>query len=468
MSEIQSFPVSRLVDNINKRLSRIDISQWWISGELSNVRRVSGNYYFDLKDEGGQISCTIWNSSARGIDFMLEDGQQVLVKGDIGVYVKRGQLQLKVHAIQLNGIGALFIELEKRRRKLEAEGYFNNAHKKPRPAWIENIGIVTGQSTAALQDVMKTIRSRWPMLKVTLYPASVQGQSAPAQIIQALKRADEKNHDAILLVRGGGSIEDLFCFNDENIVKTLYGMKTYTVTGIGHEIDTTLADYAADHRAVTPTAAAQWVTPDQREVMNTILSQRESLCRKAKAVFDQNAARLVYLQANPYLMNPLKWIENKKMALHQAQSALNTLQNKFLFEQKNTITLLQTQLMQEIREYQRAQTDRLNVMNANLQTASPKARVSMELVSLQQKQKELVKTAQAFYDSNVKKLQVQSAILKAISPEALLDRGYALVTKDGHPVSQVSLLKPEDLVQIQLKDGAASAVIEEIYHGKSE
>ncbi|MCF0259928.1 MAG: exodeoxyribonuclease VII large subunit [Erysipelotrichaceae bacterium] len=468
MSEIQSFPVSRLVENINKKLARIDISQFWISGELSNVRRVSGNYYFDLKDEGGQISCTIWQSAARGIDFTLEDGQQVLVKGDIGVYVKRGQLQLRVHAIQLNGIGALFIELEKRRRKLEAEGYFNPAHKKPRPAWIENIAIVTGQQTAALQDVMKTIHSRWPMLQVTLYPALVQGQTAPSKIIKALKKADQNGHDAILLVRGGGSIEDLFCFNDEDIVKTLYGMNTYTVTGIGHEIDTTLADYAADHRAVTPTAAAQWVTPDQKEVMAALLDQRQAMYRKTRAIFDQNASRLVYLQSNPWLLHPEKWIENKKMALHRSVSELNSLQARLIFTQRNALNALNTGLLQAVQNYDRTQTGRLNAARPQLLAYSPKARVSAELVAVSQKKKELIHLARSYQDANSRRLRASLVLLEAVSPLSVLDRGYALITKDGKPVSSTAGLSLSDQVDIRLKDGSAKASIEEIMYGKPE
>lgn len=270
--------VSVLVNKVNAFLSsHVKLDQALVSGELSNVKYINGHCYFDLKDDQGQLSCTLWKSNAAKLGFTLEDGMAVLVHGKLAVYEKRGQLQLSVDYVQRDGIGALAIELEKRRQYFEKLGYFNPAIKKPRPQEINRIGVVTGRTTAALQDVLKTVRNRWPMLRVHLFEAPVQGVDAPAKIVKALQQADQAGMDAILLVRGGGSFEDRFCFNDPAIVEALHVMKTYTVTGIGHEVDSSLADFTADHYAFTPTAAAQWVTPDQYEVRQTLQSFEQQL-----------------------------------------------------------------------------------------------------------------------------------------------------------------------------------------------
>lgn len=366
--------VSDLVSRVNTFLQKcVNLSGCMIEGELSNVRNVRGHYYFDLKDDKGQISCVMWVSHTYGLDFKPENGLSVLCAGSIAVYEARGALQLVVTDMRQTGIGALYIELEKRRKKLQAEGYFEASHKKQKPAWIESIGLVTGNNTAALEDVKKTIFTRWPMLKVTLYPALVQGANAPAEIAAALKKADTAGHDAILLVRGGGGIEDLFCFNDEEIVKTLYGMKTYTVTGIGHEIDTTLADLAADHRAVTPTAAAQWVTPDQRQVRADILNARKQMIHLAKNLFARASQNYLNLQSAPVLASPQNWILSRKQNAEVLIASLKRLELSYFQAKSSELNNMEQALKNAGKEYEAFQKNALNNLASSLLIHSPKA-----------------------------------------------------------------------------------------------
>lgn len=442
--------------------AKVNLSGLLISGEISNFRRVSGHCYFNLKDEKGQMHCTMWKSYADRLDFVPEDGMQVQVAADLTVYEKRGDLQLYVTEMQPGGLGALFLELERRRRQLEAEGWFAPAHKKPRPEWIDSIGIVTGEGTAALQDVMKTIRSRWPMLKVTLYPASVQGEKAPPQIVRALQQADAGGHDAILLVRGGGSMEDLFCFNDPEIVRALYHLHTYCVTGIGHEIDTTLSDLASDHRAVTPTAAAQWVTPDQHEIMAWLQSETQMMESAMERLFKNASLQLMGILQNPWLSNPMKWVQAEQSQLQRLSDQLGFASSRFMEDAGRQLDTAAQQMQESLSLRLESQEKALRNSSSQLLLASPSRQIALEQASLQTLQSSLnrevlqqKKNAQALLEKN-------TALLHAFSPEGILNRGYALVLKDGKPLTSADDLCVSDQVLLQMKGGSAKALIDSI------
>ena len=225
MSQDMIVPISAVVSRIKTIVSNIEVHKVWIQGEVSNLtKHRSGHYYFSIKDNYAELSCVMFSSYVNKLTFSLEEGMKVLVKGSLNVYEQRGNLQLYVRTIKQDGMGELFLEFEKRKEMLFKQGYFEDSHKTIKPDFIENIGLITAKEGAALYDVMSTIQRRWPMLKVTLYPAYVQGSFAPASLIKQLKKADQNDHDAILIVRGGGSFEDLFCFNDVELVKTIYNV----------------------------------------------------------------------------------------------------------------------------------------------------------------------------------------------------------------------------------------------------
>ena len=263
-----AYSVSELLHNIKINLeSTPAFRSFWLKGEISNyTAHRSGHWYFTLKDEGARVSCIMFANYTLGVHFPVKEGDKVLVKASVSVYPPQGSLQITVSQMSLDGIGDLFLQFEKLKKKLYEEGLFDPAHKKSLPRYPESIGIITGAKTAALQDILKTLNLRWPGLQTTIYESLVQGEGAASQIMAQLQRADQQGHQVLILARGGGSIEDLWAFNDERLARVLYQLKTPLVTGIGHEVDVTIADYVADLRAATPTAAAQAVVRDFREV----------------------------------------------------------------------------------------------------------------------------------------------------------------------------------------------------------
>ena len=236
----------------------------WVEGEISNYTRASsGHLYFTLKDDSSELRCVMWRSQAAWLGFEPQHGDAVLAHGQISVYEQRGQYQLMCDALQPAGLGELNRQFELLKARLNAEGLFDEARKRPLPLFPRQIGVVTSPTTAAFQDVLNVIQRRYPLLPIVLSPALVQGRDAPPQIIAALDRLNRRDDiDLILLVRGGGSLEDLWCFNDEALVRAVVASRIPVVTGVGHEIDFTLVDFAADQRAPTPSAAAELVTPD--------------------------------------------------------------------------------------------------------------------------------------------------------------------------------------------------------------
>ncbi|MBF0579061.1 exodeoxyribonuclease VII large subunit [Erysipelotrichaceae bacterium RD49] len=457
---MQTLRVGELVAKVKAYIQRgVNLSGAYISGELSNVKYVNGHCYFDLKDDQGQLSCTLWKTQAAKAGFLLEDGLAVLVHGTLNVYEKRGTLQLNVDHIEPAGLGALYLEFEKRKQQLAAAGCFAQWRKKPKPAEINSIAIVTGKTTAALQDALKTIKARWPLLKVKFFNAPVQGQEAPPKIIRALQEADDSGVDAVLLIRGGGSFEDLFCFNDPGIVHALNAMKTYTVTGIGHEIDTSLADLAADHMAVTPTAAAQWVTLDQQEVKARLAALQRQLIQGTQNIFDTNTQRLMYLQASPVLANPQNWIDGRKNRQQILLQQLVRLSSTRFHAVENQLAFLKGVLVQSMNDHLINTERRLQGLSNQMMIHSPMGQLKLSWMQLSRMEQAMQTSTSHHLKTSASQLDKLEAMLKALSPQAILERGYAIVTLEGKPVKEAAALKMEDAISLQFAKGFATASI---------
>jgi exodeoxyribonuclease VII large subunit len=256
-----------------------NLQDLWVEGEVSNISRPSsGHLYFTLKDAGASLRCVMWRNAVLRQAYLPGDGEAVEVHGAIGVYEAGGIYQLYADLLRPAGEGALFQEFLRLKARLEAEGLFDPARKRPLPAWPATIGIVTSPTGAALRDMLDTTRRRFPLARVVLAPTPVQGDEAPAGIVSALERLNRLVGPAlILLARGGGSIEDLWAFNDERVVRAVVASQAPVITGVGHETDFTLADFAADLRAPTPTAAAELATPDQAELRLDLAAARSRL-----------------------------------------------------------------------------------------------------------------------------------------------------------------------------------------------
>jgi exodeoxyribonuclease VII large subunit len=286
----------------------------WIEGEVSNFSRASsGHCYFTLKDSAARISCVIWRSTARRLRYLPQSGDQVVAHGNIGLYEAGGQYQLYVDAVQPAGRGTLYQEYERLKAQLEAEGLFDPEHKRPLPAFPRRIGVVTSPTAAALRDVLNVLRRRYPLVEVLLSPTLVQGNAAPPRIVAALDALNARDDvDVILVVRGGGSLEDLWAFNDERVARAVAASRIPVVSGVGHETDSSLADFAADRRAPTPSAAAEIATPDRGELRMGLSQTRKRLDRFIAARLAERRDQIQQLQRNLQHLSPRTRLDNAR------------------------------------------------------------------------------------------------------------------------------------------------------------
>ena len=429
--------ISSVIARIKNVLTQtMDLDGIWIQGEISNLtKHRSGHYYFSLKDKSGEMSCVMFSSYVSRLNFNVEEGMRVLVSGSINVYEQRGSLQLVIRQMKQDGLGDLYLEFEKRKQDLLRAGYFDESHKKAKPDYIENIGVVTGAQAAALQDVLSTIQRRWPMLKVTLYPSFVQGSFAPKSLIQSLKEADTHNHDALLIVRGGGSFEDLFCFNDVQLVKTIYSLNTYIVSGVGHEVDTTLCDLVCDHRSVTPTAAAQWVTLDQYEVMTQILKDKELLRQNMSMILNHNKLKLDSYKNHPYLKDPKSFIIEKQLKLDgyntQIEHAL-----ELELQKKNVIKNYTQQMHFRMMNIVKVQENKLSMVPEKLRS-----------------------NMQVLLQNSRHSLQKNCALLDAYSPLKVLSRGYSISKIEDQVIKHVKDVARDDIMVTRVNDGVITSCV---------
>lgn len=429
--------ISSVIARIKNVLTQtMDLDGIWIQGEISNLtKHRSGHYYFSLKDKSGEMSCVMFSSYVSRLNFNVEEGMRVLVSGSINVYEQRGSLQLVIRQMKQDGLGDLYLEFEKRKQDLLRAGYFDESHKKAKPDYIENIGVVTGAQAAALQDVLSTIQRRWPMMKVTLYPSLVQGSLAPKSLIQSLKEADTHNHDALLIVRGGGSFEDLFCFNEVQLVKTIYSLNTYIVSGVGHEVDTTLCDLVCDHRSVTPTAAAQWVTLDQYEVMTQILKDRELLRQNMSMILNHNKLKLDSYKNHPYLKDPKSFIIEKQLKLDgyntQIEHAL-----ELELQKKNVIKNYTQQMHLRMMNIVKVQENKLSMVPEKLRS-----------------------NMQVLLQNSRHSLQKNCALLDAYSPLKVLSRGYSISKIEDKVIKHVKDVARDDIMVTRVNDGVITSCV---------
>jgi exodeoxyribonuclease VII large subunit len=322
------------VDGLNEQIKNLletTFMRTFVEGELSRVTyHNSGHIYFTLKDSSSAISCVMFKGNASRLKFRLEEGLKVVLEAAITVYKPRGQYQLNVISAEPSGQGALALAFEQLKAKLQGMGYFAPEHKKEIPKYIMSLGLVTSETGAALQDMLRVASARWPLVKISLYDAIVQGESAANSIARGIKAADKNGHDAIVVGRGGGSMEDLWGFNEEIVANSIYHCKTPIVSAVGHEIDWVISDYVADLRAPTPSAAMEMILPDKNEILLSIDSLMQQLTRTQKQRLQRAQERLDHLRSS-FSQNS---IENRlKMKLDEVK------QLKSMFNQKISYSL---------------------------------------------------------------------------------------------------------------------------------
>ena len=459
-------PVSRLVRYLKEYMDSDPVLHGvMIEGEISNLRIPnSGHWYFSLKDDKASLTCCMFAYQNRKITFKPKNGDKVILVGDVTVYEAYGNVQMVATNMQPSGVGELYLKLEELKKKLYQEGLFNEAHKQCLPKYPMDIALVTGRDTAARKDVLITFHNRWPVARITEYPAPVQGKDAANKIIESLKQAESGNHEVIILARGGGSLEDLWCFNDENLARYIFQMHTPVVTGVGHETDTTIVDYVSDVRANTPTGAVEVATPDIHEVLASLDQSKIRLVNSMKSKIQKEKREVNHYADSSVFKNPHKLLNEKIVQLDFMNERLLKYQS-YLKEERlelNRILSLFHHKMYSI------STDISNELKDNrssliIYTNHLKDSKKHQLDSYENRLLNSIQINLSRYQNQTNKM-IQ--LLDAYSPLKVLSRGYSVTYKNDKVITSVDDVQIEDKLTIRLSNGTLVTKVEEIKDGK--
>ena len=410
--EEEYISVSQLTDYIRKLInSDSRLKQVYVRGEISNFKRYSsGHCYFSLKDEGSVIPGVMFYGFASKLKFEPKNGMKVLVRGYVDVYKSRGNYQLYAQRIIEDGLGELHIAFEQLKKELESKGYFDDDLKKPIPKFPKKVGVVTAATGAAIRDIVTTIKRRWPLCEIILFPSLVQGNLAANNIVRQIFVADnEFELDTLIVGRGGGSIEDLWAFNERIVAKAILVCKTPVISAVGHEIDWTIADYVADKRAATPTAAAEIAVPDIREISSKVDDFNSRANNVMAKQLNDNLDKFERIKNRPLFKNPYMIHERKVMDLD----------------------FIKGRLVSSSREMIHSNQMRLSkVKNSNV-----------------------FRDPQSILDEKTNTLSRNIDKLKVLNPLLTIQRGYAVARSNGRVVSYAKDLNKDDEVELQFKDG---------------
>ena len=426
---------------VEERFGRI-----WIEGEVSNYRAyASGHWYFSLKDERARVRCVMFASRNRFVRFRLADGARVVLAGRLSIYEANGDFQVVVDHVELAGEGALRAAFERLKAKLAAAGLFAEERKRPLPAFPRHIAVVSSRAGAALRDVLSVLRRRFPGVRVTCFDVAVQGLEAPGQILGALQRAERMRHppEVIIVARGGGSLEDLAAFNDEAVVRRIAACRIPVVSAVGHETDVTLADFAADKRAPTPSAAAELVTPDAAEMLARVNRLRRALA--ARFAGKLRTERRMLAGVEKRLVHPRRLLEQRMLRTDELQARLAAAMRLRLAQSRTRLTHQGTLLAR----------------------TNPAARVAAARERVAGLQRRLVGGVRARLDRARGLFAAVDRALAAVGPEDTLKRGFAIVAKLdgsrwGRPVTSVADAKSGETVVAHLRDGRVRATVQSV------
>ena len=419
-----------------------------VIGEISNLAQPSsGHIYFTLKDDEGSIRCAMFKNQKLRLKFNPKDGDQCILNGKVSLYAPRGDYQLIVNHMQPAGVGNLMQQFEELKQKLDAEGLFDHNRKKDIPFPPKHIGVITSESTAALQDVISTIQRRAPSSRVSLSPAMVQGDTAPESIIKALhlilafnKKADNPI-DVVVLTRGGGSIEDLWAFNNEALAREIFNFSVPIISGVGHEIDFTISDFICDMRAPTPTAAAEIVTEFQFQLRDRLDEMKLGLVNGFENIIQNNKQRLDLLESN--IKSPQIVLNEQKQKLKNAELRIT---------QTFETSILNTK-------------QKLELLSQSIKERSPLNRINQLLEGLDISMRDIVKSFAHFLSDKKSVLNKIESNLNAYSPIAVLDRGYAIVQNtDGKAIKSSDELMVGEEITTRLSSGIIDSKIKKINH----
>ena len=412
ISELNSY-IKNILDS-DTFLNRV-----FIRGEISNFKNhTRGHLYFTLKDDTSRISAVMFMGQASKLTFVPEDGMNVLVEGRISAYPAQGSYQIYVDKMEVDGIGALYIEYEKLKKKLASEGLFAEEHKKKIPKFPNRIGVITASTGAAIRDIMSTIKRRYPICEAILFPSLVQGKDAAPNIVEQIKKADAYGVDTIIVGRGGGSIEDLWAFNEEIVARAIYECKTPIISAVGHEIDWTIADFVADLRAPTPTGAAEMAVPTILDVNNLIENYKIRLNKNIKNMVNTKFIQLRNFKNSFVLKNPMSLYEMKEQKLDNLIESLKVDIEKILSEKQ------------------------IKLNNIKLSY--------------------ILQNPMGMIEKKKNKFDLLVNTLKLVNPLGILEKGYSLVETNGVILKSSNSVKINDEISIRLHEGKIKAIVKEV------
>ncbi len=434
------------VSQLNQRARQLletHFPQVWVEGEVSNlVKPSSGHWYFTLKDAGAQVRCAMFRNRNQLLRFAVSSGSKVTARGRLSLYENRGDYQLIVESLEPSGIGALQRAFEQLKQELAARGWFDPQHKRTLPALPQHIGVITSPTGAAIRDILVTLQRRFPSIPVTIFPTPVQGAGAGTQIAAAIDQANRLGDslqpplDVLVVGRGGGSLEDLWAFNEEVVASAIHHSRLPIVSAVGHEIDFSIADLVADHRAATPSAAAELLSPDQGQWLAALAQRSDRLCKQLHRTLQQKLQQLDGLQRR---------LKHPGSRLQDFSQRLDELELRLLGSKQRQLNQQQLRLQQ---------------LGQRLIISSPQSRIERHCKRLQDLWQQLQRQWRQQLHDKQQALAQRSELLHSVSPLQTLQRGYAIVADaEGTIVKRVAELKRDDRINIRMSDGDIDASV---------
>lgn len=415
------------------------MKQVFVRGEISNLKQpASGHLYFTVKDEFAMLRSVMFHKAVQKIGFVPEDGMNVLITGRIGVFTKAGRYQFYAEHMEPDGVGALYIQLEQLKAQLEKEGLFAETHKKVLPSFPSKVAVVTSKTGAAVLDILTTIHRRMPSVEVIVYPTIVQGEKAAQKIVENIGKINQRNDiDVMIIGRGGGSLEELWAFNEEPVVRAVYDSDVPVISAVGHETDFALSDFSADVRAATPTAAAELAVPDYRDLEERLAERKYRLLAVTRQVLERKERSLEQLKQHLILNGPKHQLEQQMERTDYFSERLNNAFSKQIFVKQTAFDRL---------------NDRLHYYHPNKEIELQKEQMTLRLQALDKAMKQLLKDKQQSFFRQVDALE-------HLSPLSLLKRGFGVTYKENTLVKSVQELEVGDNIQVKMQGGHIDALI---------
>ena len=409
--------VTQLTKYIKYKIDNdVHLNEVFLKGEISNFKAHSrGHFYFTLKDEGSRINAIMFASSTRNIKFIPQDGMKVLVTGKISVFEANGGYQIYVNDMLEDGVGNLYIAYEQLKKKLEEEGLFDQSKKKPIPKIPTRVGVVTAPTGAAIKDIISTIKRRWPLTEILLFPSLVQGEDAAADIVKQIKLSENYQIDTLIVGRGGGSIEDLWPFNEEIVARAIYECKTPVISAVGHEIDFTIADFVADLRAPTPTGAAELAVPAISDITNYLNQLKIRLNKSIQNKVNINKQKLTEITSRYIFTNPISIYQTKEMIF-------DSLLDRLKYATTNLVTIKEKKFLEIKNSY---------ILKNPYQLLDKKSNKYLQIISK----------------------------LETLSPLLTLKRGYTMTKVNNKVITSSKDIKKKDIIEVEFTDGTINAEV---------